>query len=154
MELAPYRELIETAAQEGGRGSDEQWLREVYSAEIYYAHKNGLTPEQIHYMVEKSVEAETELPVFTSALDSMRNIRHAFEQGMTLEQIDVSLGQESFVQQTILQYLYRGGDMERANALRGADMATAHYVSMEYSQHQLSAEKAAAIVDGQRHRNV
>lgn len=145
-ELAPYQELIENAAKENERGSDEQWLKEVYTAEVYYAYKNGLTPEQIHYMVEKSVEAETELPVFTSTTDSMRNIRHAFEQGMTPEQIDVSLGQDSFAQQTILQYLHRGGDIERAKALRGADIATAHYIDIEYRQHQLSAEKAAAIV--------
>lgn len=145
-ELAPYGELIEAAVQESGRSSSKDWLKEVYTAEVYYAYKNGLTPEQIQYMVEKSVEAEADLPVFTSARESMRNIRHAFEQGMTPEQVDISLGQEDFVQQTILAYLHDGGDMERAKALRGADMATAHYITMEYGTHHLSAEKAAAIV--------
>lgn len=145
-ELAPYRELIDTAAQESGRSSSKDWLKEVYTAEVYYAYKNGLTPEQIQYMVEKSVEAEADLPVFTSARESMRNIRHAFEQGMTPEQVDISLGQDDFVQQTILSYLHDGGDMKRAEALRGADMATAHYIVMEYGKHHLSAEKAVAIV--------
>ena len=146
-ELAPYRELIESAAQESERGSSKDWLKEVYTAEVYYAHKNGLTPEQVQYMVEKSAETESELPMFTSAWDSMRNIRHAFEQGMSPEQVDVSLGQEGFVQETILQYLHDGGDMDRARALRGASMATAHYISMEYgNNNHLSAEKAAAIV--------
>lgn len=146
VELESYRELIEAAAQESERGSSEDWLKEVYTAEVYYAHKNGLPPEQIQYMVERSTETEAELPMFTSAWDSMRNIRHAFERGMTPEQVEVSLGQERFVQETILQYLYDGGNIERARALRGADMATAHYISTEYSNNHLSAEKAAAIV--------
>ena len=145
-ELTPYRELIETAVQESERGSSKDWLRRVYTAEVYYAHKNKLTPEQIQYMVEKSAGIEAELPVFTNARDSMRNIRHAFEQRMTPEQVDISLGQEDFVQQTILSYLHNGGDMERAKALRGADMATAHYITLEYSEYHLPAEKAAAIV--------
>lgn len=145
-ELTPYQELIEAAVQKSERGSSKDWLKEVYTAEVYYAHVNGLAPDQIQYMVEKSAETEAELPVFTSAWDSMRNIRHAFEQGMNPEQVDVSLGQEDSVQQTILQYLHDGGDVERAKALRGADVATAHYISMEYGNNNLSAEKAAAIV--------
>lgn len=144
--LDPYREIIEAVVQKEGRGHSREWTRDMYTEEVYNAHQNGLSTEQIQYMVERSAGAQADMPLFTDVVDSMRNIRHAFEQGMTTEQIEVSLGQEKCVQQVILQYLHDGGDIERARALRGADMATAHYITIEYSTNNLSAEKAAAIV--------
>lgn len=143
-DLAPFRELIENAADMDSRNITKAHLQDIYTAEVYFAHRNGLNQDQIEYMVVNS--AGVELPSGTSLEESMTNIRHAFEQGMTEEQVDLIIGQESFVQQEILAYLYDGGDMERARAVRGADMDTSFYLMQMYREHNLSPEKAAAFV--------
>lgn len=143
-DLAPFRELIENAADMDSRNMTKAHLQDIYTAEVYFAHCNGLNQDQIEYMVVNS--AGVELPSGTSPEESMMNIRHAFEQGMTEEQVDLIIGQESFVQQEILAYLYDGGDMERARAVRGADMDTSSYLMQMYRENNLSPEKAAAFV--------
>lgn len=143
-DLAPFRELIENAADMDSRNITKAHLQDIYTAEVYFAHRNGLNQDQIEYMVVNS--AGVELPSGTSLEESMTNIRHAFEQGMTEEQVDLIIGQESFVQQEILAYLYDGGDMERARAVRGADMDTSFYLMQMYREHNLSPEKASAFV--------
>ena len=143
-DLAPFRELIENAADMDSRNMTKAHLQDIYTAEVYFAHCNGLNQDQIEYMVVNS--AGVELPSGTSPEESMMNIRHAFEQGMTEEEVDLIIGQESFVQQEILAYLYDGGDMERARAVRGADMDTSFYLMQMYRENNLSPEKAAAFV--------
>lgn len=143
--LDPYREAIETAVQKERTPRSEEMVRDIYTAEAYYAYRNGLSPEQIAYMITRSAEGQ-ESPLYFSVQEEMRNIRRAFELGMTMEQVDVSLGQESFVQSTILNYLYSSGDMERARAMRGADMDTVFYLEQAYRDNKLSAEKAASVV--------
>ena len=138
-DLAPFRELIENAADMDSRNMTKAHLQDIYTAEVYFAHCNGLNQDQIEYMVVNS--AGVELPSGTSPEESMMNIRHAFEQGMTEEQVDLIIGQESFVQQEILAYLYDGGDMERARAVRGADMDTSSYLMQMYRENNLSPEK-------------
>ena len=105
-DLAPFRELIENAADMDSRNMTKAHLQDIYTAEVYFAHCNGLNQDQIEYMVVNS--AGVELPSGTSPEESMMNIRHAFEQGMTEEEVDLIIGQESFVQQEILAYLYDG----------------------------------------------
>lgn len=136
-ELSRYRETIGMIAENGGNSRERQ--EQKCTAETYYALKNGLTAEQVMFMLETS--AEERFPD-----ETMRNIRHAFESGMTKEQIEITAGQDFHTQQTMLEYLYESGDLERAGAMRGADMATAYYIYRGYKDNSLSAEKAACLV--------
>lgn len=143
--LDPYRTAIDNAVQKENSSSGKEKVRDIYTAEVYYAYRNGLSPEQIVYMITRSAEEEKK-PIYSQVQEEMRNIRQAFELGMNMEQVDVALGQESFVQRTILSYLHETGDIERARAMRGADMDTAFYIEQAYRDNKLSGEKAESVV--------
>ena len=138
-ELAPYRETISMMVEDIDNDREKEQSQWRYAAESYYALKNGLTPEQVEFMLENSAEEQ-------SPGEYMRNIRRAFERGMTADQIETATGQDYYTQQTMLQYLYEDGDLERARAMRGADMATAYYIYRGYKDNGLSADKAASLV--------
>lgn len=118
----------------------EDYVKYKFMSEVYYALKNGLSPEQIDYMIVSSAEA-------AYPEENMRNIRAGFENGLTETQLDIVNGEEFYTQQYIIEYMVNGGDNERARALKGADMATANYLIEQYKESSLEPDKASAIVE-------
>ena len=107
-------------------------------AEIYYAQRNGLSYEQIDYALTAAKEA---FPVAT-----MRNIRHGFEQGLSVEQLDVILGEDSLAQEHLIEFMIDGGSIENAKALKGADVAAYYTLKDHLNNGTISPENARAIV--------
>lgn len=136
--LAPYAEMIALAAEERPEGQRGR-AQDRYTAEVHYAVKNGLAPEQVEFMLSRCYDER-------SPEESMRNVRIAFEQGMSEEQIALTLGQDVYTQQTMLSVLHGGGSMEQVRAMQGADMDVAHYIQMGYRDGSMTAEKAASLV--------
>lgn len=149
-EMQMYREDMEILAFNFANRTEtnthrihNDYLQYKFMAEIYYGLKNGLTPEQIDYMIVAS--AENRFPD-----DNMRNIRIGFENGLSDEQLKLVEGEDFYTQQYMIEYMVDGGDDERVKALKGADMATASCVIGHYERNNLLPEKAAAIVEAMK----
>lgn len=107
-------------------------------AEIYYAQQNGLSNEQIDYALNAAKDA---FPVAT-----MKNIRHGFERGLSVEQLDVVLGEDSLTQEYLIDFMANGGSIDNAQALKGADSALYYTLNGHLSDGTISPENAHEII--------
>ena len=108
-------------------------------AEVYYAQQNGLTPEQVSYITEKAQGEQ-----FPDA--TMYILRRGFQNGLSQEHLDVTIGEEYTAQNNMINFMLDGGSLEAATALKGSDSAQYYVLSKPLRDQEISPEQAAAIV--------
>lgn len=139
MRLVPYvEEMAEYPANVIFKAKEEYVILPLL-AEVYYGKQNGMTEEQIDFMLSK---AEDRID-----MDTIRNIRYGLEGGLSEREINIFVGEDYNVQKYLMSYLLYGGDLKKAEALKGSDMNTANFVLNAYRDDHLSAEKGKAVVE-------
>ena len=135
LSIQPYMERLTAMAEDKNKYISLLPL----VAEIYYAQQNGLTPEQINYVLD-SVQ-DDKVP-----LDAIKNLRHGFESGLNQEQMAVLAGENSFAQEMLMGYMLDGGSVEDAKAMKGCDIAQFYILSSQLKDGTISRETAQAII--------
>lgn len=135
LSIQPYMERLTAMAEDKSKHISLLPL----VAEVYYAQQNGLTPEQIDYVLD-SVQNDR-IP-----LESIKNLRHAYENGLTQEQITVLAGEDSFAQEALMGYMAGGGSIENAMALKGCDVAQYYILSSHLNEGSFGPDMAKAVI--------
>lgn len=136
LSIQPYMERLTAMAEDKTKYIS---LLSLVS-EVYYAQQNGLTPEQIGYILDNVQD-------YAAPLDAVQNLRHAFENGMTSEQMAVLAGEDSFAQENLMGYMLEGGSLENAMALKGCDIAQYYILSGHLNDGTISPEMAKGIIE-------
>lgn len=142
--LQPYMGRLINMAEQNTRGARSAMEpRNSYllplTAEVYYAQQNGLTPEQIGYILDNVQNVQY-------PLEAVRNLRHGLENGLSPEQLSVAMGEDSFAQEYLMAYMMEGGSIENATALKGCDTAQYYIISPHLTDGTITRDAAQAII--------
>jgi len=108
-------------------------------AEVYYAQQNGLSSEQIDFLLDSAEKDKF-------AEETMRNMRRGFETGLSKEQLSVIVGEDYFAKENLVAFMHEGGSIEDATALKGCDIADYYIISPHLKDGSISRENAQAII--------
>lgn len=138
--IQPYMERIGQISEQSATFPE---LTDAHSlllvAEVYYGQQNGLSGEQIDYMLD-AVQNER------NSVEIARNLRIGMERGLSAEQLNVALGEDSFVQRAFISHMINGGNAEDMVALKGGDMSDYYIISPHLRDGSISREYAQTIV--------
>ena len=137
LSIQPYLEkLQDTAVVKEGRSPL------LLIAEIYYAQKNGLSEQQIDFMVDTIKDIKW--PV-----DTMKMLRYGLENGLPQEQLKMIAETNSYtMQDNLLEFFAEGATVEMAEAVKDAPVVGLYYIMhRQMLDGSLSTEMAKAITD-------
>lgn len=137
LSIQPYLEkLQDTAVVKDGRSPL------LLIAEIYYAQKNGLSEQQIDFMVESIKDIKW-------PLSTMKTLRYGLENGLPQEQLRVIAGANSYtMQDNLLEFFAEGATVEMAEAIKDAPVIGLYYIMhRQMLDGTLNPEMAKAITD-------
>lgn len=134
--LQPYMERINELTV----GREYQYASPLpMVAEVYYAQQNNLTTEQIDYALDYVKEDK-----YPS--DTFRNVRRGFENGLSVDQMEIIKGEKESTQEYLLGFMSGGGSLEDARALKGCDTAQYYLLSDPLKKGEISREMAQGII--------
>ncbi len=140
LSLQPYMErLQEMAIPKTPQENATRFSLLPLIAEVYYAQQNGLSAQQIDFMLDAS---RTE----RFPQETVRNLRQGFESGLSQEQLSLLIGEDAISQEHIRLMLNRGATLEQAAALKGGQVADYYILSDKLLDGTVSADVAKAIV--------
>lgn len=140
LSIQPYMERLQEMSNQKVRENtplDFSLLPLV--AEVYYAQQNGLSAQQIDYMLDASREVRF-------MLDTVRSLRQGLEIGFSKEQLNLFIGEDAINQEHLSLFMQRGATIEQAAALKGSQVADYYILSDKMLNGTISTDIAKAIV--------
>lgn len=136
--------MLENNFSENLIGIDRYILKLEALAEIYYAKKNGLTEEQIMYMIESANEMQD-----YHISSTMRTTWKALQDGVTKEQMEIINDKEIGIseREVLFELLSDGGTLEQVETLKGFDYNVLYPMKYGYVNNIINVNQGKAICD-------